>query len=132
MSQPSATPRREVTGLIEVLSDLSVTPSTGPQGQDSVNQGLLIVTQWSNVERDMTASNDETLCGFFGGTSAKQVPTASLHREGIVLIGSQVDWTAPKLFPSVLPESTSPTCVSILRGAFNAFLNVIRGHQRND
>jgi len=67
LRDPPATTRRQVTDLIEVVSDLSVAPSTRPQRQYRTDKQFLIVTQRSNVERDRSAANDESLCGFSGG-----------------------------------------------------------------
>ena len=53
------TSRRQVSDLIEVVSDLSVAPSTGPQRRDDVDQLLLISTQRTNVERHRSAANSE-------------------------------------------------------------------------
>ena len=57
------TSRRQVPDLIEVVSDLTVTPSTGPQRQDRVNQLLLVSTQRTNVEHDKSAADTEDLRG---------------------------------------------------------------------
>ena len=51
--------RRTVTSIIEVVSYLTVTPSTGPQRQNSVNQRLLVSSQRTDVERDRSAANNE-------------------------------------------------------------------------
>ncbi len=59
---------REATGLIDVVNDLAVGPSLGPQRQHTGNQRLLVVAQRSNVEGGRTAADDESLGGFSGET----------------------------------------------------------------
>ena len=60
--------RRQVSGLVEVVSDLAVTPPERPQRQDRVDQLLLVSTQRTNIERDRTAANDENSRGLSAGT----------------------------------------------------------------
>ena len=61
LGDPPASPRSQVSGLVEVVSDLAVAPSTGPQRQDRVDQLLTIWTQRTNIEIHWSTANDEDL-----------------------------------------------------------------------
>ncbi len=68
LGNPCASPRRQVSGFVEVVCNLTVRPSTGPQRENAVDQLLLVGTQRSNVECHRTAANDESLRGLSAGT----------------------------------------------------------------
>lgn len=53
--------RSKVSGVIEERCDLTVIPTLFSEGQDSVNQVLLVSTQRTNVEDDRSTADNEVL-----------------------------------------------------------------------
>ena len=56
------TDRGQVSGLVDVVRDVTVRPTLCLLKGNGVNQVLSGSTQWAEANRDRSAANDERLC----------------------------------------------------------------------